>query len=246
MAALLSPCHSQTIPDQDYSTADLEDNFIKPSPEYGTDCWWWWLNGNVTREAITSDLEAMKEKGFHGAMIFDAGGHNQRGNRDIPAGPLFASEEWRKLFVHALDEAERLGLEIGFNIQSGWNLGGPFITPEKAAKMLTYSRTEISGGTEVSISLPQPPSRRGFYRDIAVLAFPVDSARISDEPVRGLDLKMGVHELGGSAPDCRFLLTNDPKAFRGADKPAFVVSSSQVRDISGLMSEDGQLRCHAG
>lgn len=242
MAALLSPGHSQTIPDQDYSTADLEDNFIKPSPEYGTDCWWWWLNGNVTREAITSDLEAMKEKGFHGAMIFDAGGHNQRGNRDIPAGPLFASEEWRKLFVHALDEAERLGLEIGFNIQSGWNLGGPFITPEKAAKMLTYSRTEISGGTEVSVSLPQPPSRRGFYRDIAVLAFPVDSARISDEPVRGLDLKMGVHELGGSAPDCRFLLTNDPKAFRGADKPAFVVSSSQVRDISGHMSEDGQLR----
>ena len=94
MAALLIPGHSQTIPDQDYSTADLEDNFIKPSPEYGTDCWWWWLNGNVTREAITSDLEAMKEKGFHGAMIFDAGGHNQRGNRDIPAGPLFASEEW--------------------------------------------------------------------------------------------------------------------------------------------------------
>ncbi len=242
MAALLSPGHSQTIPDQDYSKADLEDNFIKPSPEYGTDCWWWWLNGNVTREAITSDLEAMKEKGFHGAMIFDAGGHNQRGNRDIPAGPLFASEEWRKLFVHALDEAERLGLEIGFNIQSGWNLGGPFITPEKAAKMLTYSRTEISGGTEVSISLPQPPSRREFYRDIAVLAFPVDSSRISDEPVRGLDLKMGVHELGGSAPDCRFLLTNDPKAFRGADKPAFVISSSQVRDISGHMSEDGQLR----
>ena len=38
------------------------------------------------------------------------------------------------------------------------------------------------------------------------------------------------------------MVTNDPKAFRGADKPAFVVSSSQVRDISGHMSEDGQLR----
>ena len=75
-----------------------------------------------------------------------------------------------------------------------------------------------------------------------MLAFPVDSARISDEPVRGLDLKMGVHELGGSAPDCRFLLTNDPEAFRTADKPAFVVSTSQVRNLSGLMSEDGMLR----
>lgn len=242
MAAMLCSCHSQTTPPKHYSKAELENNFRQPSSEYGTDCWWWWLNGNVTREAISSDLEAMKEKGFHGAMIFDAGGYNQRGNRDIPAGPLFASEEWRELFVHALDEAERLGLEIGFNIQSGWNLGGPFVTPEKAAKMLTYSKTEISGGTELQISLPQPPSRLGFYRDIAVLAFPVDSARISDEPVRGLDLKMGVHELGGSAPDCRFLLTNDPEAFRTADKPAFVVSTAQVRNLSGLMSEDGMLR----
>ena len=67
----------------------------------------------------------MKSKNFQGAMIFDAGGHNQRGNNDIPAGPLFGSDEWNKLFVFALDEAKRLGLEMGFNIQSGWNLGGP-------------------------------------------------------------------------------------------------------------------------
>lgn len=242
LAAMTFPGTGQPRPLHEVTMEYMEDNFRRPPTEYGTDCWWWWLNGNVTSEAITSDLEAMKGKGFHGAMIFDAGGHNQRGNRDIPAGPLFASPQWRELFVHALDEAERLGLEIGFNIQSGWNLGGPVITPERAAKMLTYSRTVIDGGSGVEISLPQPPSRKDFYRDIAVLAFPVDSARIS-EPVRGLDLKMGVHELGGSAPDCRFLLTNDAKHFRGAPaSPALLVSSDQVRDISGYMSGDGLLK----
>ena len=60
------------------------------------------------------------DRDFHGAMIFDAGGHNQRGNRDIPDGPLFGSDPWNELFVFALDEARRLDLEMGFNIQSGW------------------------------------------------------------------------------------------------------------------------------
>ncbi len=101
----------------------LAENFKTPDTEYGVNCWWWWLNGNVNKAAITKDLEAMKSRNFQGAMIFDAGGHNQRGNKDIPQGPLFGSDEWNELFVFAMDEAKRLGLEMGFNIQSGWNLG---------------------------------------------------------------------------------------------------------------------------
>lgn len=79
--------------DYDY----LKSNFQQPDKAYGVNCWWWWLNGNVTKDAITKDLEAMKSRNFQGAMIFDAGGHNQRGNKDIPAGPLFGSEEWTDL-----------------------------------------------------------------------------------------------------------------------------------------------------
>ena len=96
----------------------LKNNFQSPPKESGVNCWWWWLNGNVSKEAITKDLEAMRSRNFQGAMIFDAGGHNHRGNKDIPAGPLFGSDEWNKLFIFALDEAERLGLEMGFNIGS--------------------------------------------------------------------------------------------------------------------------------
>ena len=86
----------------------LNKNFKAPPSNYGVNCWWWWLNGNVNKEAITRDMEAMKSRNFHGAMIFDAGGHNQRGNKKLPAGPLFGSDEWIELFVFALDEARRL------------------------------------------------------------------------------------------------------------------------------------------
>ena len=43
-----------------------------------------------------------------------------------------------------VSEAERVGLELSLNIQSGWNLGGPIVTPERAAKLVTWSQTAIS------------------------------------------------------------------------------------------------------
>jgi hypothetical protein len=72
-----------------------EAAFRRPPQSAGVRCFWWWLNGNVTQEAITRDLEEMKAKGFSGAMIFDAGGAEQRGNRQVPAGPMFTTPAWR-------------------------------------------------------------------------------------------------------------------------------------------------------
>ena len=103
--------------------------------------YWWWLNGNVTREAITRDLEEMKDKGFGGALICDAGGAEQDGNDPVPHGPTFLSPEWRELYKHTLREGERLGLELSLNILSGWNLGGPVVKAGDAAKKLVWSET---------------------------------------------------------------------------------------------------------
>ncbi|MDR1153454.1 MAG: glycoside hydrolase [Bacteroidales bacterium] len=223
----------------------LSENFKSPDALYGVDCWWWWLNGNVTKEAITKDLEAMKSRNFFGAMIFDAGGHDQGGHKDIiPAGPLFGSKEWNDLFVFALDEAKRLGLEIGFNIQSGWNLGGPRVTVEHAAKQLTFSETKITGGNGVNISLKTPHKNYDFYKDLAVLAFPLKEENILQERITFLSYKLGLHELGGSAPDCRFLLDNN-RPDRNSAGTAYVLKRSEIVDITGNMDTDGNLAWQA-
>ncbi|MDR1415310.1 MAG: glycoside hydrolase [Odoribacteraceae bacterium] len=234
-AALTTGCNNVTDEPRDYQF--LSENFKNPDASSGVNCWWWWLNGNVTKEAITKDLEAMKSKNFHGAMIFDAGGHNQRGNRDFPAGPLYGSREWLDLFSFALDEAKRLGLEIGFNIQSGWNLGGPSVTPEYAAKQLTYSETRVKGGERINQTLPMPPNHE-LYRDIAVLAFPTNT--VAKERVNHLSYKLGYHEMGGSAPDTRFLLDSKVQA-KDSDKPTYLVAKEEVVDISSFMDEKGVL-----
>ncbi len=148
----------------------------------------------------------MKARNFEGAVIIDAGGQDQRGNKNVPGGPEFGSPEWNELFVYALSEAERLGLEIDLNIQSGWNLGGPKVTPEYAAKKLTYSETKVNGGSMVKLSLNVPQTKQGFYKDIAVLAVPLSTK--TDEVIDNLNWKLSFDEVGMKATDCSFLLGN--------------------------------------
>src|SRR5439155_23975079 len=141
-----------------FSRADqLESGFIDPPRDARLRAYWWWLNGNVTKAAITRDLEQMKAKGFGGALICDAGGATQDGNAPVPHGPTFFSPQWRKLYKHALTEADRLGLEMSLNIQSGWNLGGTMTRTQAAPKKLTWSTLQVEGPAPAEPAMPATP-----------------------------------------------------------------------------------------
>jgi len=159
--------------------------FVNPPPEARVRAYWWWLNGNVTKASITRDLEQMAAKGFGGALICDAGGASQDGNDQVPHGPTFFSDEWRELYRHALREADRLGLEMSLNIQSGWNLGGPMVAPEDAPKKLVWSEARVTGPARIEEALPTPKHPPELYRDVAVVAYPLkpapDSGRVACE-----------------------------------------------------------------
>src|SRR5512138_2557187 len=73
----------------------LAEGWTNPPTDARLRAYWWWLNGNVTKESITRDLEEMKAKGFGGALICDAGGASQDGNDQVPHGPTFLTPEWR-------------------------------------------------------------------------------------------------------------------------------------------------------
>jgi hypothetical protein len=218
------------------SATALEEGFRQPPLEARLRCYWWWLNSNVTREAITRDLEAMKAKGFAGAIIIDAGGAEQRGNRQVPAGPVFGSDAWRQLYRHALGEASRLGLELSLNILSGWNLGGPGVSPEHAAKTATWSRLQVAGPTRVVRVLEAPPGKLGFYRDVALLAYPLRHGAALPRPIRDLALKIVARESGMSMPPSEPLLADVPPEEGEEDAAA-----AQVIDISDRMASDGTL-----
>ena len=151
---------------QTFST-DLEKGFVTPPDSAKPHTWWHWMNGNVTKEGITADLEAMARVGIGGAQIFNAG-------CGINPGPVnFMTPEWREMMKHAAKEADRVGVELCIHNCAGWSSsGGPWNTPEHAMQQIVTSETAVKGPVHFSAVLPQPPTKLDFYRDIEVLAFP--------------------------------------------------------------------------
>src|SRR5215203_1726513 len=93
----------------------LESLFKRPPLSAYPQTFWFWMNGHVTKEGITLDLEAMKQIGIGGVFQYDGG-------IGIPKGPVaYHSAEWLELKKHALREAGRLGLEFTIHNCPGWS-----------------------------------------------------------------------------------------------------------------------------
>lgn len=217
---------------------ELESSWNNPPRDARLRAYWWWPNGNVTREAITRDLEQMQAKGFGGALICDADGSSQDGNDRAPHGPTFFSPEWRELYKHALREADRLGLEMSLNIQSGWNLGGPMITADDAPKKLVWTEIRATGGPTTRAKLPPPKGRDNFYRDLFVLAYRVNSNLSPNrKPLQNQPQKALLDGLRPfSAPDTSPLFQEFPSVADEQDS-----RSSDVLDLTGKLGADGTL-----
>ena len=215
-----------SLPATALSNDDLESAFDVPPLAARTRCYWWWLNGNVDKAAITKDLEWMKSIGMGGGVIYDGGG----GAGPAPIGPLYGSPAWTELFVHAVKEADRLGLEVSLNPQSGWNLGGPDVTPEQSCKVISWSELRVKGPQDFTGPLPVPEAK--FFHDTVVLACRITG--VDAMPIRQLREKSLFTELGGSAADCRPLLEDIPPTPGEADlPPAEVINLTEQRDATG-------------
>jgi hypothetical protein len=165
LAGLLAGSAAWAAEQKKSSKDDLAKAFMTPPNESKVWCYWWWLKGAASKEGITRDFEEMKKQGIAGALLFDAG----EAGAEAPRGPYFMSPAWRELYKHAVREADRCGIVLSVNLCSGWNAGGPWVTPEHAAKKIVGAATTVKGPGQVSITLPQPEKVQGFYRDTAVL-----------------------------------------------------------------------------
>lgn len=200
---------------------DLARGFAQPPNWARPWVYWFWLNGNITREGITLDLEAMKRVGIGGVLIMEV-------DQGAPLGPVpFAGEQWRDLFHHVVNEAHRLGLEVNMNNDAGWNgSGGPWVRPEHAMQKVVWTETVLEGGQRPAGPLPQPPTVANYYRDIAVLAFPEPA------PYRipGVEGKAAYVRYDG-LPAGRF-----PETPAGA-----AITRNRILDLTSRMSPDGTL-----
>jgi len=181
------------------SSEELAQGFVNPPASARPWVYWFPLNGNLSSNGITADLEAMKRVGLGGVLYMET-------DQGAPAGPAgFGGPLWRDLFKHICSEAHRLGLEVNMNNDAGWCWsGGPWITPELSMQQVVWTMTEVSGPQPFIGILPQPEAKMSFYRDIAVLAFPTPPKRymipdIRDKSAQGSG-EIALHTVYGALP----------------------------------------------
>ncbi len=183
--------------------ADLENGFVQPPPSAKPQVWWHWMNGNISREGIKADLEAMGRIGIGGATIFNV-------EQGEPLGPVkVLSPEWQEMTQYAIREANRVGVELTMHNCPGFTVsGGPWIKPGDSMQDVVWSETAVQGPATFSGVLSQPPTVLDYYRDIAVYAVPATPADDLDLAALKPKITSSVPDLNGNA-----LIDRDPGTF---------------------------------
>jgi len=217
----------------------LAAEFLNPPDSARPGVYWYFMDGNLSRQGMTADLESMKDVGLGNLVFLEV-------NVGVPRGPVdFMSDKWQDLFVHAVREAERLGIDITLGSGPGWTgSGGPWVKPEQAMQFLLSSVTETKGPAKFDAVLPVPqqrPSpwgqmRTDFYEDVVVYAFPKCGAVIADVAEKALYQRYPYTSAPGVKP---FLPAPAKFDEPGAES---VISPADIIDISKHMDSDGRLQ----
>jgi hypothetical protein len=227
---------------------DLEKTFLSPPDAARPGVYWYFMDGNQTREGMVADLESMHAAGLRKALFLEV-------NIGLPRGPVdFMSEAWQDNFAYAVEVADRLGMEIILGTGPGWaGAGGPWIDPGRAMQHLRGEAIQVTGPTNFTgkLSVPQPskPShfaglskpltekRQAWYQDVAVVAYPT---RTKHEPLEQLDFKSLVdvqpYSIWKHVP--RFVQSY--AAYPALPEEA-VVMPQGVIDLTSRMKPDGSL-----
>ena len=243
---LLLGCHLSA---SDESDSKLAASFERPPDSARPWVYWYFMDGNLTRQGMTADLKAMKRAGIGGAIFLEV-------NLGIPRGPVqFMSKQWLGLVKHAVNQADRLGLQIALGAGPGWcGTGGPWVSVENSMQDLVASETNATGPGRFDAVLPLPkphtpffgegtltPELRkqwsGFYSDVCVLAFPTpqDTARIPDIDEKALYRRAPYSSQPGVKPRL-------PAPAEFPSIPAGeCIATNRIVDLSGELSPDGHL-----
>lgn len=146
-----------------------EAGFVTPPSSVQTGTYWYWIEGNISKEGVEKDLEAMKAAGINRAFVANIGGAGT-GDPNSQYKVEFMSDEWWDITRAALKKATELGIDIGMFNSPGWSQsGGPWIKAGQTMRYLNSSRTVVKGPGLVTVKLPQPADE---FQDVKVVAFP--------------------------------------------------------------------------
>src|SRR3954464_10889079 len=121
------------------SSDDLKQGFENPPNGARPRVWWHWMNGNITKEGITADLEWMHRAGLGGYQNFDAALQTPQ---VVDKRLAYMTPEWKDAFQHAILLGDQLGFEMAIAGSPGWSeSGGPWVPGSEGMKKYVWSVT---------------------------------------------------------------------------------------------------------
>lgn len=227
------------------SAAALEAEFRRPPAAARPWVYWFWINGNISKEGITADLESFQQAGIGGVLWMEVSGPWWAPEGEVEA----ASPQWHDAIQWAFRECRRLGLEFDLSVDFGYGSGGPHITPELSMQQLVWSEKEVDGGRRIDLALEKAQVPRNVsawlrpgakisgrvlealeksdsYRDVAVVALPATGGYRIPELVNRSGLHWNAPRSGNWA------------AVAPGDS---VAPLERVVDLTARMDQDGRL-----
>lgn len=227
----------------------LKAGFVSPPASAKPGVYWYFMDGNTSPAGITADLESMKKAGIGWVLFLEV-------NVGVPRGKVdFLSDEWQGLFVHAVREAERLGIRLILGSGPGWaGSGGPWVTPAGSMLHLVASETLVKGPGPFTakLSVPEPRTpffgagtltpqlkekRDAWYGDVAVLAFPTPRVK---QAILLSDEKALYHRAPYTSQPGVLPWLPAPASFD--ETPGAAVDSEKLIDLTDKLLPDGGLR----
>ena len=226
------------------------EKFRNPSSQSRPGVYWYFMDGNLSKEGITKDLESMKRAGIGYVIFLEV-------NVGVPRGPVdFMSDEWLEIFKHIVSESKRLGIGITLGIGPGWTgSGGPWVKGEQSMQHLVSSSVTVKGSGKQLIQLPKPEPKapyfgsadfsaemmqnwKGFYEDVAVLAFPSPESGqlLPDSEEKALYYRAPYSSVAGVKQYLPTIEVYDLKTDRNA-----VVDKASIVDLTSLLKPDGTI-----
>lgn len=227
---------------------EIEEGFKNPPLSAKSGVYWYFQDGNLSKEGITKDLESMVRVGINHAIFLEI-------NQGLPRGKVdMLSPEWKDLFKHMVNECERLGVQLSLASGPGWaGTGGPWIRAEESMKHLVASSVIVEHPGTKRIQLPEPVAKNRYYgtfhftpelrkeweeyyEDVAALAFPTPegSEIIADIDEKALYNRSPYSSMFGVK---KFL----PMYASYPDAPGSVLDPALVMDITSWLKPDGTI-----
>ncbi|MDR1454392.1 MAG: glycoside hydrolase family 2 [Tannerella sp.] len=150
------------------SFAAIESGFRQPD-SMKLAVYWYWISGNITKDGVVRDLEAMKKAGINRAFIGNIG----LDEPGIVEGSVkLFSPEWWDITHTAMKKATELDIEIGLFNCPGWSQsGGPWVKPEQSMRYLASSEIIVKGPQKAA-DIRLPEVAEDAMADVKIIAYP--------------------------------------------------------------------------